>query len=395
MARRSDVLRIGLAAAVLTTVGSSPAWAGFCAWCGGNSATVGDGIVFDELNVDPRIHHAGGPRIVGAVLKQVPVKLHVKGDNLEAIEPSGVAKSGSALVGLIVHLRMDDGRAYDLIFYDPPRVNFWAYPQDPVPAYTISVKKVHGKNKPPTHASGAPDCPADDRPVTDATQPLCTTKHPADDNGLFYALAYTGDHFQEDHTVTKQAPGWFNLACRGTAAAKMHLLRHTQAGSSASRITTLDQRTTMLRAITADYCGDGTPWTADGTPLFWTDKRDWFHLADQGYAVAGASNFSKEIEAVWGPAGTLLCMNEPRRTPKNVTANCEAPAVTRSEVTTGPLACARSRPLPRCDAFSWTKPKFGPSAQRVPLPSALRDGYVITVNNVNPPKPKDYCGPLP
>jgi hypothetical protein len=400
MARCSDVLRISLVAAVLTAVGSSPAWAGICPWCGGNSATVGDGIVFDELNVNSRIHHVDGPRILGAVLKQVPVRLQVIGDNLEAIPPTGPIKRGSDLVGLIVHLGMDDGRAYDLLFLDPPRdaVTYWVSPKESVPVYTIYVKKVHNRNRPPPHAPGPkPDCPADDRPVSDAKDALCTGKPSPDDNGQFYALAYTGDRFQEDHTVVPQPPGWFNLACKGTAAAKMHLLRHTEAGSTSTLTTTLDQRTTMLRAITADYCADGTPWTANGTPLFWTDARDWFHLEDQGYVTSGAPHFAQDVEAVWGPAGELLCLNEPRRTPKHpTTSRCDAPAVMRREVITGPLACPRSRPLPRCDAFSWTTPTFSGGVQQVPLPSPLTPlGYVITVNDTRPTNKHDYCGPLP
>ena len=55
---------IGVGVVVL---GSADARAGLCPYCT-NSATVGDGIVFDELNVNIGVRRPGGPAIVKATL---------------------------------------------------------------------------------------------------------------------------------------------------------------------------------------------------------------------------------------------------------------------------------------------------------------------------------------
>ena len=52
------------------------------------------------------------------------------------------------------------------------------------------------------------------------------------------AITFEGDHYDAEHkrvTGTKFKDGWFNFACAGTAVAKMHMLRHTRAGSIVPR----------------------------------------------------------------------------------------------------------------------------------------------------------------
>ena len=57
----------------------------------------------------------------------------------------------------------------------------------------------------------------------------------------------------------------------------------------------------MLKAITADYCGDGKGWTgterSSGGEM---RKADQYPTAD----IVGAPD-SKGIEAIWGPNGAL------------------------------------------------------------------------------------------
>ena len=141
---------------------------------------------------------------------------------------------------------------------------------------------------------------------------------------------------QENGHQGRSEKGWFNLACYGAAPAKMHLLRHTSAGSNPPGgpplTTTLPQRTAMLKAITADYCGDGTAWTADGTELQWMDANERFPTPKLDLNLPGTKTM---IEAVWGPKGAL-CLNTPRRLPRSgpppTTGTCTGPAVTRKEV---------------------------------------------------------------
>src|ERR1051325_7785358 len=94
MTQRKRTILCGIAvgaACVLADV--SLAQAGFCGgWgCGGNSATVGDGIVFDELNVNVWARDPlKSVRILWAVvmtpLGWKPVQLQVRGHDLSAID---------------------------------------------------------------------------------------------------------------------------------------------------------------------------------------------------------------------------------------------------------------------------------------------------------------------
>jgi hypothetical protein len=111
--------------------------------------------------------------------------------------------------------------------------------------------------------------------------------------------------------------GWINIACAGTALAKLFLVRHTEASQEVR--TTRAERQAMLKMFTADVCGDGTSFTVHGQPLFWADVKGITRFPD-----APAS-----IEAVWSAKGAV-CLERPRR----------------SELA-GAIQ-ARCGPLPRC-----------------------------------------------
>jgi hypothetical protein len=300
---------------------------------------------------------------------------------------------GPALKGLTIRIAMTDGRKYLLRLdqltgaetTDPTRkpITFWASPNTVVEDYDFTVKKVSRRDK------AAPSCDGslDDRCLDPGfKEHLCKGLYRNKDElwtDSASGIVFEGDYF--DPKKTDQPPngsGYFYLACVGTAAAKMHLLRHTSAGAlqSPPRMTTPDQRTTMLKAITADYCGDGKSWTADGTPLFWTDARSWFPDPSARKEILALP--ITQVEAIWGPNG-VLCLNDPRRKPAK-TATCpnptnptKVPAVQRSEVAKACLKNREREELPRCDpalVASWKKGKTG---------------YVISVND--PANPGDYC----
>ena len=148
----------------------------------------------------------------------------------------------------------------------------------------------------------------------------------------------------------------------------------------------------MLRAITADYCSDDSEkaWTADGTPLFWTDARQGFPLQIQGYVSIQNVPFVKQVEAAWGPQGELLCLNEPRRTPSaKLDSDCTSPAVVRADVIQKKACKGKDLShIPRCDRYlkgsKAQNPWHGAAA-------SLAKAYVLTVNNFE--KKADYCPP--
>ena len=361
-----------------------------------NSATVGDGIVFDELNVTPNTRRSNDkPAIKGATLsgphgEPIPVSLFVTGDRLGARDANGATLyRGQALLGLTVTIGMCDGREFELRLNDvlisdaspspvpapslapSPFASFWVSPYMPVESYDFIVKKTHKR-------SGTWGCPGTPIVVDDSLdrapdgpntflEHLCKGRFTTSDDlwiGHEHALAFEGDYFDPSKTDrTPTGPGWFNLACEGTASAKMHLLRHTAAGSvSTLPPTSYDQRTTMLKAITADYCGDGgltssgvNAWTADGTPLVWLDETGWFPDPDRrAKALNNVASGDWSVEAIWGPHGAL-CLNDPRRKPA-ATATCpdpwKVPAVERNDVAQYCYRQPSRRKLPYCTSES-------------------------------------------
>jgi hypothetical protein len=391
--------RLVVAAAIVASVGfgSKSAWAGFCpTWlCGTNSATVGDGVAFDELNVDGLTDQAG-IRIRSVKLPGgAKGRLLVKGHHLMAVPypipgtRPGVPLKGAQLVGTIITIAHTDGRAYELKIThsvdgceensnekgykgdkddrhekgdrddrrekgdrddrrekgdkddrrekgvrgesdradrshraDDDCLTFaatpTARPAAEVPNYTFLVKKISQRfgvaaagGVPTDHK---PCAEKDDRPIdSDFKDTVCNGEgiEPGIWNAAtkVSALVFEGDHYDpETKTVQHGRKGWFNLACAGTAGAKMHLLRHTEAGSIKmgpnKRITSLGERTAMLRMITADYCGNGSTFTVNGHPLLYGDINKWYPLNPSDPRI-------DTFEAAWGPNGPL-CITKPR-----------------------------------------------------------------------------------
>jgi len=448
----------GIVIAACAMLGSSVARASFCASCGMNSATVGDGVVFDELNSQHQ-RKGDGPRIVKAfVADGTEVTLKVKRHFLSAVSDKRTY-TGQELVGLIVNLDMKDGRAYQLRLtkvWDGcrntetvcdgrrketcNRMTFWVSPYEEVPYYDFAFRKVSRRTGVLARAPDDTKSPIDprvgiDRPLKiplpgknqsradhterceqeEFVEHICNGKLSSDDDlwktHHASAIVFEGDRYDADNKtvseLTDKEVGWFNLACAGTAPYKMHMLRHTKAGSitpdGTDRTTTIPQRTAMLKAITADYCGDGRGWTGDGTKLYWTDARGWFQYPSANIV---AEPDSKGIEAIWGPNGAL-CLNTPRRLPEppaplSTYPRCDAPSVQRSDVETicrgahrtytemPPAAGASSTAMqiPRCDAAwaEWWKRQAGASATGA-------SPYVITVNRAKHADAAKYCNP--
>jgi hypothetical protein len=102
-------------------------------------------------------------------------------------------------------------------------------------------------------------------------------------------------------------PGAFTFSCDDRALAKCVELGYKPwqaamscpGGKKCERITLADLHQSCTRMLRADYCGDGTSYTVDGTAL---NAYDAFGIRTDGASWA--------IEAEWGPAGALCVSRE-------------------------------------------------------------------------------------
>ncbi|HUL57937.1 MAG TPA: ADYC domain-containing protein [Anaeromyxobacteraceae bacterium] len=105
------------------------------------------------------------------------------------------------------------------------------------------------------------------------------------------------------------APGSFTFACEGAALAKCVYLgyrpwagkvRHCTDSDHCRETTLADLHQACVRMLRADYCGDGTPHTVDGTIIGY---RDGFGI------LRGVEEWP--FEAEWGPSGAV-CISRTR-----------------------------------------------------------------------------------
>lgn len=299
--------------------------------CGMNSPTLVDGVAFDEL--DPNgAQDRDGIRILGATLLGKPVKIHVDRHSLTAIalDGSGRVFTHGDLVGLIVNLQKA-GQSYDLKVdgVDENSLRFWAGDRDEiVPFYRILVRP-----------------PAQDEFKNPVCRQDIAKQEPWWGPVEHSALAFAGDRYDPiQKTVADTQPGteWFNLACAGTATAKIHLMRHTNAGAwtagtwspgtdirspAAPFHTARADRQAMIKMFSADYCGSGFPFTVDGQPLLYDATAPAYTPPSPvPPLVTGGvlSPASAVVEALWGPKGAM-CLDVPRR-PDLWDGRCSIPA---------------------------------------------------------------------
>lgn len=264
--------------------------------CGTNSATVGDGILFDELDSAGIIPNASGVVIVGSQLADgTPVHVVVRRHQIIAQSLDGTTEySHGNLYHLVITLKGPQ-HYYELRIEDVEEqdLTFWEGPADFVPYYVFRAR---------IDFAG------------DFKQYICQKDTLSDDprwtGREHLALAFEWDHYSAKEKTVTELPAdttLFNLACAGTAPAKLHLYRHTRAGgydalgTSVIYNTTTDQRQVMLKMFTADYCGKGHSFTVDGTPL-------WFGISGSRSIDLGAA---ASVEALWTNTGAQ-CLDTTR-----------------------------------------------------------------------------------
>ncbi len=141
------------------------------------------------------------------------------------------------------------------------------------------------------------------------------------------AAIFRGDYYDDaTYGVSEEPPpdplrpnekqlDLFNIACEATDIYKLYMLRHTRASAASSdATTTVGQRTSLLHALAATYCGDGHPYTNNGVPIELN-----FNPARSPYVVTPASGYqftTGVVDALWsdsmGSTGPAMCIDTQR-----------------------------------------------------------------------------------
>jgi hypothetical protein len=249
--------------------------------CGFNSAEV-NGRSIRELNLDG-VANGDGVRIVGVVAPPglLGYELDVQDDELVLVGKTQTLR-GAALIGTTLLVK-PHGLALPLpiTILGYQQIPSWAAGAPPVGTYALLYPDVSSVVGFRNVCNGN---------LTDILATAATVL-----GGETYDL--------DSKTVVPDQDRWLTIACAGSAAAKLRLLGYGPQsdfdgeGNPAS----VDQRQATLKMITADYCGDGHSYTANGTPLQWEN-------AEGTVQPPGATG---PREAVWSADGAL-CLDHPR-----------------------------------------------------------------------------------
>jgi ADYC domain len=263
--------------------------------CGENSPIMGP-WKFYELNVN-HLANAQGISIIDFQQAGHSYQPHLlNGSQLLATDAAGITISGAALAGGYFRLATPSGPYNLLLSKVSPlatsAVLFWIGPPSPIETYELVYMG-------PTDTFPRPVCNSPPS-STFSEGPRQSWARPLE------AILYTGDRYDADQKLVTASSypatlGWFNIACAGSALAKLHLTRHTTAGSTPAYLATASQRQAMLKMYVSDVCGNGDAWTKKGTPLHWTNTLQWNQLDNLEFAQ----------EALWTATGAR-CLTKHR-----------------------------------------------------------------------------------
>jgi hypothetical protein len=346
--------------------------------CGSNAATVGDGFVFDGLDARGLEPSPGGVKVDGATFRGARVNIRVDGHELKVVSPDDeqLTFSGQVLVNdLVIGLSRPPRVTYELTLVQLLTTRFWADPRGvEIPLYKFFFRRTG----PVVNGS----CQNEDFELPcGAAVPLCKGNRLDTDEIEYTALVFRGDRYNTvAKTVSAAAPddGWFNLACAGTAMAKMHLLRHTAAGGlthgAETHPTTIPQRQAMLKMLTADYCGDGRSFTVNGHPLVYGDVRGWYPWAPRPPLDLEDPAQVASFEAIWTENGAV-CLDQPRAFPafaiqdhcrqarRNTALSSRLQPADGLALSRGSELAIRADPIPPCgNTRHWSKRGYAVSA---------------------------------
>jgi hypothetical protein len=268
-----------------------------CGTCGGtgNSPRVNDFPI-------PELHNDHYPNAAGVRLDRIrdlTGKFHevrVVDDEFVAFDLGVPVGVGGDLVGWTIELRDSGNKLIELVIS--------AYDDD------VASLSDHGA---PISAYGL-DYEADEHPGE------MTSVCPQVDPNLAVVTLILGETYdRKAKTVQPLQTLWFTLACADEAVFKMKRMNYGPNDDyEKGQPATVAQRQATLKMITADYCGTGQSFTAQGTPVVWIDRDDNVGPEEP---PPGAL-----VEAQWTAEGAR-CLEPPRHvTAADVAAVCALPA---------------------------------------------------------------------
>lgn len=278
--------------------------------CGTNSPQIAE-LGFWDLQVPPTLGTPGAPNNMGIQVLffaklGVAYLPRVIGGKLYAYPPAaGAPLSGANLAGGVFFLQRVTSagtRYFQLKVSEVGRVASWAQPpaggQVMLESYKLDWTELVNGN-------------------WGDFRNMC--KHPPartnpDALGMVSTAAYQTLLFEGDRILAAEKRdvgvdnSWFNLGCAGSTLAKMALTGHTQGARNAGTFnTSLDERQTMLKMLTADLCGKGKPYTVGGQWLNWADD----HATMKMLSLIQSPPQPVAFEARWRSTGPA-CLTKPR-----------------------------------------------------------------------------------
>jgi len=259
--------------------------------CGLNSPEIAN-YNFWDLSLNYNTYNTQGFRITSFEKNGVPYTLSVSGGRIKGVRRDGVL-SGQALVGATIHVEHQSDLEFVIVINAVQQWSFWAKTGSSTTARAEGYELLWRQLGTATHYENV----CSDPPVR-GIDTLYTASH--------LTFVFEGERIsQETKTIASTLDTrWFNLGCAGSTLAKLHLTGHTYAASLATNrafSTTIPERQTMLKMLSADYCGTGKAFTIQGTPLDWADDKNWMEYA---YST-------QNVEARWNADGAV-CLNRPR-----------------------------------------------------------------------------------
>ncbi len=256
--------------------------------CDDNSPIIA-GVPFYELN------RFGAPNDQGLRITDVlspsgtAIRIDVRQGRPVGLDRLGnIVLDGPAMVGSIIKLADAQGRTWDIQLSDASSIPFWA---EPAGLATLFELRVRGPMVLPPGVDSAPLCPMTPEP----------SEWPG--GNVLHAIFFEGDRY--DHIAKSvwatgaETAGWFNIACAGSATAKMFLTRHAEASTDLP--TTRAERNALLKAYTATMCPGSMSFTGVGERL---------HVATSNEILPVDDSYSN-VEGLWNEDG-IVCTGEHR-----------------------------------------------------------------------------------